>query len=127
MVALGMGLIGGVGVCLLGAFVWGFDPIRMMALVLGSNVLVLFALVLIQQWIPRLPPGTEARRVRTRDYLLRGLFLAVVFGPVLFFFPELRRGRVFLSLLIPLFFSWGFAARVFGPLQDRFVARPKTP
>ena len=51
------------------------------------------------------------------------LFLSVYFGTLLGFAPEMRVGRQFAWLILPVILSTGFAILVFGPIQDRLVAR----
>ncbi len=88
--------------------------------VVASNVSGLVSLLLY---------SAGGRRPWIRKHILGGpfrtwtLFLAAYFGMMLLMAPTLRDSEHFKWLIIPVIMTTGFTILVFGPIQDRLVAR----
>jgi len=88
--------------------------------VLASNVAGLISLLLVLKG--QATPWVR-RRILTRSLVTWVFLVGIYFSLLLAFAPALRDPQIFIWLVLPLILSLGFIIMLFGPLQDRMVAR----
>ena len=120
MIAWVNGALGVLSSVWLGTGVLHFD-LKTVLLCVGASVISGLAAVFSVTTGERTP--WIRKHILNRSRRTWPTFLVIYFGGVLLLSPALRDSRAFLILVGPLVLCTGFTILIYGPIQDRIVAR----
>jgi hypothetical protein len=115
------GILGGVAAAWLGSHELGLSTGQIVQCLFATNLAGLLALVVTTLQGARL--GRIRSKVMSGALRTWTVFLIVYFGTLVGVGTPLRDGRTFGWLVLPLILHAGFSILLFGPIQDRAMAR----